>query len=512
MKQIFKYFILVNLLCGFNSCDILEENPKDFVSPQNFFNTEDEVTSALYGVYECMHNTYVGDTERILLGDLGVDILVCRDQPHKNVYQHYLMDTPTVEMSDMWRAYYTGIGAANMVIDRTKSSELSPDFKNKIISEAKVLRAFFYHGLIMIWGDVPMWLEELDLGKVSSLARTSKQDIVNQLYQDLDFAVKYLPETYESIYAGRLTSWAAKALWARIALLNNDWQKAYELSSDIINNSSHKLLSNYEDVFNWKNKFNNELIWVIPCLTDIQGSTIHSFASPRGRDESAVFNLLFSKGLKALRPDGVEVSKSEELFEGWGMFCVSETYLSTFEEGDTRKKMMDWSSLTMSDGTVVKFNGGDGGGKGHYTLKWSAFGEKANNGSRDIHHIRLGEIYLIQAESANELNKSKEAIGALNALRERAFGNTNHNYSQSLSKDAIKSAIVNEHKWELGGEGVRRWYLNHWGFEYLKAAVESLKNENPKAAANIKEHHVLFKIPAEEFVKNPNLGSNNPGY
>lgn len=36
MKQIFKYFILVNLLCGFNSCDILEENPKDFVSPQNF--------------------------------------------------------------------------------------------------------------------------------------------------------------------------------------------------------------------------------------------------------------------------------------------------------------------------------------------------------------------------------------------------------------------------------------------------------------------------------------------
>lgn len=141
-----------------------------------------------------------------------------------------------------------------------------------------------------------------------------------------------------------------------------------------------------------------------------------------------------------------------------------------------------------------------------------AFDEKANNGSRDIHQIRLGEIYLILAEAANELNQPNEAIEALNKLRERAFGDNAHNYASTLSKEEIKKAIVNENKWELAGEGVRRWYLIHWGYDYLYNAVQALKNENPQAANNIKPHHILFKIPEEEFIKNPNLGNNNPGY
>ena len=40
-----------------------------------------------------------------------------------------------------------------------------------------------------------------------------------------------------------------------------------------------------------------------------------------------------------------------------------------------------------------------------------------------------------------------------------------------------------------------RWYLCHWGYDYLYDAVQTLKDENPKAATNIKSHHVLFKIP-----------------
>ena len=41
------------------------------------------------------------------------------------------------------------------------------------------------------------------------------------------------------------------------------------------------------------------------------------------------------------------------------------------------------------------------------------------------------------------------------------------NYPDNLDKGAIKKAIVNENKWELAGEGVRRWYLCHWGYDCL---------------------------------------------
>lgn len=512
MKHIIKYFILVNILFGFYSCDILEENPKDFVSPEGFFKTEDEVTSALYGVYGYLHNIYIGDYEKIFIGDIGVDEMITRQTPRVDVYQYYQFEAPTVEYSTIWRDHYAAIGAANMVISRTKASNVSDSFKAQVIAEAQVLRAFFYHGLILLWGDVPMWLDELDINEVSQLPRTPKVTIIEQLNNDLDSAGKILPDKHEAKELGRMTKWMAKSLQARINILENNWQKAYDLSVDIIENSPHKLLPDYNSIFDWKNKFNDELIFVVPSLTDVRGSQIHSFTNPRGIDESGKFNAAFADGLKAKRPDGTLVSTSGELFQGWGMYNSTEHLLNSYEEGDSRREIMDWNGLEMSDGSFIKFDGGNGGGSGHYMLKWIAFDEKANNGSRDIHHIRLGEIYLIKAEAANELNKPSEAIDALNALRKRAFGDSLHNYSANLSKDDIKQAIVNENKWELAGEGVRRWYLCHWGYEYLNNAVQSLKDENPRAAANIKPHHVLFKIPVEEFIKNPNLGSNNPGY
>ena len=505
--------LLALLTLSFYSCNILTEDPKDFVSPQNFFKTEDEVTSALYGVYEKLHNIYIGDYEKIFIGDIGVDIMITRQSPRIDVYQYYLLEAPTVEYSTMWKDHYSAIGAANMVINRINaSSNLKEEFKNKILGEVRFLRAFFYYNLVQLWGDVPMWLDELELEKVSALSRTPKAEVISQIITDMEFAASNLPHHWELKNQGRVTKWCAKAMLSRICLLENQWQKAYDLSKEIIQSSPHKLLTNYNDIFNWKNKFNDELIFIVPSLTDIKGSQIHSFTNPRGRDESNKVATAFAEGKTALRPDGVSVSSSTQLFQGWGMFNSTKNLLASYEDGDKRKEIMDWHSLTLSDGSIVTFDGGDGGGTGHYTLKWMAFDEKANNGSRDIHQIRLGEIYLILAEAANELNQPNEAIEALNKLRERAFGDNAHNYASTLSKEEIKKAIVNENKWELAGEGVRRWYLIHWGYDYLYNAVQALKNENPQAANNIKPHHILFKIPEEEFIKNPNLGNNNPGY
>lgn len=137
--------IIVNykyILFFFNSCDILEENPKDFVSPQQFFTTEDEVLSSLYGVYEFMHNEYIGDYMKIFIGDLGVDEMLCRSVLRLDACINYTMESPSTEYSDIWRVHYKAIGAANMMISRTLNSNLDDNFKNKVVSEAKVLRSF----------------------------------------------------------------------------------------------------------------------------------------------------------------------------------------------------------------------------------------------------------------------------------------------------------------------------------------------------------------------------------
>lgn len=528
MKKIFQYILFFNLICSYSSCDILEVNPKDFTAPDNFYSTEEELTSALYGVYFYMNDTYIGEYNNIILGDLGTDVTYSRAGEFVPVFQYYNMEAPTIEFSDAWRVHYTAIGAANMVINRAQKSSVEGTYKDQVIAEAKVLRAYFYHNLVLLWGDVPLWTDEFDIDVMPTLPRSPKTEVIEQIYDDLDKAIPNLPDNYAPEQLGRITSWAAKALWARVSLLQSDYQTAYAQANDVIGHSPHALLTNYADVFDWHNEFNSELIFVTPRQRDCQGSTIHTSVSPQLNKERVVFDPLFKKGQTALRPDGKTVSSSDNLFQGFGNFVSYSSYVNSFEEADTRVGMVSWNSLKMSNGKTVSLKGI--GKSNHYILKWMAFDEPNKNGGRDIHHIRLAELYLILAEAANELDLPEEAVAALNEIRKRAFGNDSHNYKYTndesyeyklADKEAIKEAIINENKWELGAEGLRRWYLNHWGYDYLYKALQSLETvnnkgeivkENEKGLKNIKPHHVLFKIPAQEFVKNPNLGYNNPGY
>lgn len=52
--------------------------------------------------------------------------------------------------------------------------------------------------MILFWGDVPMWFDELDIDRVANLPRTRRTEIVKQLNIDLDDATKYLPDSYDS--------------------------------------------------------------------------------------------------------------------------------------------------------------------------------------------------------------------------------------------------------------------------------------------------------------------------
>jgi starch-binding outer membrane protein, SusD/RagB family len=510
-----KYLFTAYLLLLFCSCDnILMENPKSFISPSEYFNTEAEVEAAIYGVYGFINDIDVGEYQWIMMGDLGTDVSVTRVVT-RMAYQFAEMETIQPEYTTMWRTYYKAIGAANLVIKKVGSStKLPQDFKKRIIAEAKFLRAFFYNHLNLVWGNVPMWLDELNLDEVEKLGASSVEQVRAQVIKDLTDAANDLPPKVTQ--AGRLTSWAAKGLLARVYLLNNQWQLARDLAKDVIDNSGHSLLQSYFNVFDWTNKMNKELIHVVPKAADIQGSQINSFSSPRPFDDN---KFSFPVGGAAIRPDG-KLSKDKDsrnpgsLFQGWGMYQTLKENYDSFAEGDTRK-MLWWHEIKFTDGSTFTFSGGASVGlpgiSGYYNLKWTAWDEAPNNGGRDIHLQRLAELYLIYAEAENELNgPTANAYTAINTIRRRAFGNNNHDLF-GLSKDGFRQSVIDENRWELGGEGLRRWYLWHWGYNVYMKAAEFVKVSNPKLFANLKPYYEYFRIPDEEIVKNPNL-KQNPGY
>ena len=474
-------FIVVSLLV---SCsDILTEEPTSFISPSEYFNSVDECKAALYGVKGYLSNQYINELYYISISELGTDVSSEREMP-QFTFMNYNLEVNYDWLNESWLVYYRAIGAANMVVSRVEKADIDENAKADIVASAKFFRALYYFHLSNYFGAVPLWTDELDVDEVSVLGRSPQSEVRTQIIQDLKDGEEVLPSVRSGEETGLPTKWAVKALLSKVYLFNQDWENARDKAAEIINDSPHTLLNNYDDIFDVNNERNNEIIFCIDQIQDIAGSKIHTNASPRPKDEP-------------------KFSGSTNYFNGWGMLCAQPSYVNSFADGDSRKHMSNFSTVEADDGTVYDL-------KFIYYYKWNIFGEPKNNGDRDVIISRLADFYLVYAEAENELNgPTQEAYDKINKVRQRAFGDTDHDLN-GLSKDSFREAIMDERKWELGGEGYRRWDLIRWG--KLVEAVQASADVNPIGAANVKAHHNLFPIPDVELVKNPNLLPNNPGY
>lgn len=121
----------------------------------------------------------------------------------------------------------------------------------------------------------------------------------------------------------------------------------------------------------------------------------------------------------------------------------------------------------------------------------------------DVVLLRLPDIILARAEALNELNgPNQTSIDLINMIRERAFGNEDHNLKLAdySSKEALRAAILQERGWELFLEGYNRRDLIRQG-----VYVETMKKKGSK---NVSDSQLLLPIPQSELNMNPNLTQN----
>ena len=108
------------------------------------------------------------------------------------------------------------------------------------------------------------------------------------------------------------------------------------------------------------------------------------------------------------------------------------------------------------------------------------------------------DVYLMKAEALVRMGGDLgEATRLVNAIRERAYGNSDHNYTSVTLDD-----IYNERGYELAFEFVRRQDMIRFG-TYLKP-----RYMKPKQTP---EYRKIFPIPFKAWQKNNNLVQ-NPGY
>jgi hypothetical protein len=127
----------------------------------------------------------------------------------------------------------------------------------------------------------------------------------------------------------------------------------------------------------------------------------------------------------------------------------------------------------------------------------------------DFPMFRLGDVYLMYAEAVLRGGGGDEgtAVGYINQLRERAYGNTSGNIAEG---DLTLDFILQERSRELYWEATRRTDLIRFGKFTNSSYLWPFKG-GVLGGTGVADYRTIFPIPVSDITVNPNL-KQNPGY
>ena len=272
MKTI-KLFLCISLVMFtcFSCEEFLEEDPRDIVTPENFFATDEDAKQGITGIYSVIKNNSIyGQAGLDNWYDNGVDIIEPnRTHPIFEVMGNYSLSAATADISnqkmsvsDTWQNLYRVILNTNVIIDRVSGNEaITEDVQTNTIANARFLRAMAYWHITNLWGDAPFYTEVLTLEEIGSLGRTDKDVILASVLDDLQFAQNNLPSVLPDEDRGKASKWAAAVIEAKIRMQAEEWQMGLDKCLEIINGSPHVVLPTYAEGFDPANEYNAEIIW-----------------------------------------------------------------------------------------------------------------------------------------------------------------------------------------------------------------------------------------------------------
>jgi hypothetical protein len=193
----------------------------------------------------------------------------------------------------------------------------------------------------------------------------------------------------------------------------------------------------------------------------------------------------------------------------YGNRLKPQAYLRYDPVNDRRASFIYTSGQTLAVNSISDFGGGYLAPKFQNMTSTGKPGSNPSFVDTDFPMFRLGEAYLIYAEAALRGGGGDltQALGYVNALRQRAYGNATGNITAA---QLTLPFILDERGRELLWEAHRRTDLVRYAQFTGGTYVWSWKGGT--AAGTATDAHLnLFPIPATELVANPKL-KQNPGY
>lgn len=473
-------FGLIFSFGGLLACEeLLIEEPKT-VAVEVFYNTAEEVETAVNAIYSPLRSTRA---EQIAILDAHTDWGYGRGS--RAQYNDFAGLNPTNinTAGSRWDSFYQAIRNANLVIaNAPEGDNISQENIDLYVAEAKFLRALSYFDLVRNWGGVPLRTENtmLDI----DLPRSTVQEVYELILSDLLDAETHLPQNPKDL--GRPTLYAAKTLLADVYLFLEKYEDARNKALEVIQSNRFSLvpISSKEDI-QW-NIFGPEL------MTSPEEIFYLKYARELGQGNWMLFVLNHP---------------STGYFNFGGAYAhysdATNPFYAEWEDGDIRKELWDQIDFGLGPTTLVS---------GKYVDPNAVDRLGAGN---DLPIYRYAEVLLIfaEAEVRSAGNIGQGAIDALNQVKRRAYGfasqtpsPVDYQFDQN-EVDSFLDAVLQERAYEFQFEGKRWLDLKRTG----RAQEMIMKNKGLEIA----EAHYLWPIPLQETNFNGAIDpatDQNPGY
>ncbi len=553
-----KILISVSVILFASSCeDKLTERPLSYYEKSEFFKSEENAEMGIVGIYNVLPSLY-GDNEMAFASsDDTYYVSGTNSDNARRDISHYRLSTTNKYVESVWNDTYKGLERANYMIEgieQMKGYSKSAVLQS-LVAEAKFLRAFFSFNLVKYWGDVPYKTFYTTNYEDTYQPRTSRDEIYNQIVDDLCFAKSHLEWATEADSPERATQGAARALLMRALL----FRAGYSL------NMNGELTRPDDEI---RHEYYNQIVSEWEAFAEsnhgfYEGGyeeLFKSFSAGKLNTKESIFEVAFYTldGKTGARGywgtyngpyvDAPVIKNTESkkyMGRANALFRVIPEWYDFFDSNDKRRDVMicrykyEWDKEKYNHVKVSQERSKKNWYPGKWRREWMPVGYRDPN-LTDVNYcnIRYADVVLMAAEAYNELGKTTEAWSLINKVRERAEATqiNSSNYSDFYKapkvydlpfiddgneQGRIRTALYWERGFELAFELHRRFDLVRWGI--LAEAVKLTGDKSVVNASSKKAYiagdnyekgkHELFPIPLDEMQINYKLNNiNNPKY
>ncbi|AZQ63990.1 RagB/SusD family nutrient uptake outer membrane protein [Flammeovirga pectinis] len=546
MKKIYKLVAILMLSALVSGCtDYFDVDNPNAVLEEDFWQSGDDAYKGLMATYSGLQgkgaNGGSSSTKMPVRADTGRPNNW--NQGDKALQQLSFNDNTDI-VKDKWGDLYTGIFRANQVIQNLPNIEMDSLDKTLYMAEARFLRGTFYYWLYSTYNNGSVIIH-LNVPNTDDFSKppSSKEEVLAVILDDLLFAQKNLPETWEDDMRGRATWGACTGMLGQVYINEHNYVSAKEEFKKIIDSGLYTLTPEISWNFDLDHEFNTESIFeVVFSAVQKPGSSGYGQDGPSGSEGTT--------RAKTLAPGNAGGYRSV-MPSYWVTMLLKEDKMDPTDprNNDRKYSLRAEASIAMADDGTIFYQipvekSGFSNGEASYVRKfqnhWNdndGIGDVANSGINE-RIIRLADVYLLYAECLLEVNGNggiSESVRLINEVRARS-GLTQLDPINYNSTTLMEHIMWNERPKEFLFEGhdtrwidLRRWgkikehydHLADMNFvllnKILKYATEDqinsgqvpiLKEYVEAAAVYSPLAHDYFPIPVTETVTNPNTSDN----